>query len=137
VHRGHSLVADDAVQIKRVSKNVLIGSSPENIRNFIELRGIGILNVTKLFGAGSVKAEEEVTIVVHLENWDLKTQYERMGLEDKCTEILDVKIPILTIPLKSGRNIANIIEIAVKNMRQKKIGYNPAQDLLKSLGMEY
>lgn len=136
VHRGHRLVADDAVEIKKVSRNRIIGSSPENIRHFIELRGIGMINVSRLFGVGSVKVEEEITMVINLESWDPQKQYERMGLDSTYMEILDVKISSLTIPVQPGRNLSNIIEVAVKNERQKKLGYNAAEELLKQLGME-
>lgn len=136
VHRGHRLVADDAVQIKRVSRNRIIGSSPENIRHFIELRGIGMINVSRLFGVGAVKIEEEITMTINLEEWTPTTQYERMGLNDTYTELLGVEIPSLTIPVQPGRNLSNIIEVAVKNHRQKKLGYNAAQELLKQIGFE-
>lgn len=133
VNRGHSLVADDAVSIKKVGRDTLIGSSPENIRHFIELRGIGIINVSRLFGIGSVKVDEQVTMQIFLENWDVHKNYDRLGVEDSYAEILGVKIPKITIPVKTGRNIANIIEVAVRNTRQKKLGYNAAVELLNRL----
>lgn len=135
VKRGHRLIADDAVEIKRVSSKSLVGSAPENIRHFIELRGIGIINASRIFGAGAVKLTEKIDLVINLEPWDINKAYDRMGLESQTTEILELKIPSLTIPVKPGRNLAVIIEVAAMNNRQKKMGYNAAEDLLKKLGM--
>lgn len=135
VKRGHRLIADDAVEIKRVSSKSLVGSAPENIRHFIELRGIGIINASRLFGAGAVKLTEKIDLVIKMEPWDVNKVYDRMGLENQTHEILDLKIPSLTIPVKPGRNLAVIIEVAAMNNRQKKLGYNAAEDLLKKLGM--
>lgn len=135
VKRGHRLIADDAVEIKRVSSRSLVGSAPENIRHFIELRGIGIINASRLFGAGAVKLTEKIDLVIKMEPWDVNKVYDRMGLENQTHEILDLKIPSLTIPVKPGRNLAVIIEVAAMNNRQKKLGYNAAEDLLKKLGM--
>ncbi|MBQ6847793.1 MAG: HPr(Ser) kinase/phosphatase [Clostridia bacterium] len=135
VKRGHRLIADDAVEIKRVSSKSLVGSAPDNIRHFIELRGIGIINASRIFGAGAVKLTEKIDLVINLEPWDINKVYDRMGLESQTTEILDLKIPSLTIPVKPGRNLAVIIEVAAMNSRQKKLGYNAAEDLLKKLGM--
>ena len=135
VKRGHRLIADDAVEIKKVSSKSLVGSAPENIRHFIELRGIGIINASRLFGAGAVKLTEKIDLVIKLEPWDVNKVYDRMGLENQTHEILDLKIPALTIPVKPGRNLAVIIEVAAMNNRQKKLGYNAAEDLLKKLGM--
>ena len=135
VKRGHRLIADDAVEIKKVSSNSLVGSAPENIRHFIELRGIGIINASRLFGAGAVKLTEKIDLVIKLEPWDVNKVYDRMGLENQTHEILDLKIPALTIPVKPGRNLAVIIEVAAMNNRQKKLGYNAAEDLLNKLGM--
>ena len=135
VKRGHRLIADDAVEIKKVSSKSLVGSAPENIRHFIELRGIGIINASRLFGAGAVKLTEKIDLVIKMEPWDVNKVYDRMGLENQTHEILDLKIPALTIPVKPGRNLAVIIEVAAMNNRQKKLGYNAAEDLLKKLGM--
>lgn len=135
VKRGHRLIADDAVEIRRVSSKSLVGTAPDNIRHFIELRGIGIINASRIFGAGSVKLTEKIDLVINLEIWDVNKVYDRMGLENQTTEILELPIPSLTIPVKPGRNLAVIIEVAAMNSRQKKLGYNAAEDLLKRLGM--
>ncbi len=135
VKRGHRLIADDAVEIRRVSNKSLVGTAPDNIRHFIELRGIGIINASRIFGAGAVKLTEKIDLIVNIEPWDVNKVYDRMGLEHQTTEILDLKIPSLTIPVKPGRNLAVIIEVAAMNNRQKKLGYNAAEDLLKKLGM--
>ena len=134
--RGHRLIADDAVEIRRVSSKTLIGSSPENIRHFVELRGIGIINARRIFGMGSVKVSEKIDMVITLENWDKAKVYDRMGIDNEYTEILDVEVPCLTIPVKPGRNLSIIIEVAAMNNRQKKMGYNAAQELLANLGMD-
>ncbi len=135
VKRGHRLIADDAVEIRRVSNKSLVGTAPDNIRHFIELRGIGIINASRIFGAGAVKLTEKIDLIINIEQWDINKSYDRMGLENQYTEILDLKIPSLTIPVKPGRNLAVIIEVAAMNNRQKKLGYNAATDLLKRLGM--
>lgn len=136
VKRGHRLIADDAVELRKVSNKSLVGSSPENIRHFIELRGIGIINASRIFGVGAVKLTEKIDMVINLEPWDSSKIYDRIGLDGETTEILDIKIPSLTIPVKPGRNLAVIIEVAAMNNRQKKLGYNAAQDLLTKLGMQ-
>ena len=135
VKRGHRLIADDAVEIRRVSSKSLVGTAPDNIRHFIELRGIGIINASRIFGAGAVKLTEKIDLVINIEQWDVQKQYDRIGLEQQTTEILGLKVPSLTIPVKPGRNLAVIIEVAAMNHRQKKLGYNSAEDLLKKLGM--
>lgn len=136
VKRGHRLIADDAVEIRRVSSRSLVGSSPDNIRHFIELRGIGIINASRIFGVGAVKLTEKIDLVINLEPWDNGKVYDRIGLESQTTEILGLNIPSMTIPVKPGRNLAVIIEVAAMNSRQKKLGYNAAEDLLKRLGMQ-
>lgn len=136
VKRGHRLVADDAVEIKKVSAISLVGSSPENIRHFIELRGIGIVNVRRLYGMGSIKTSERLDLVVKLEPWDPERFYDRMGVDSEYTSILGVKVPSITIPVKPGRNLAVILEVAAMNNREKKMGYNAAQELLGNLGLE-
>ena len=135
VKRGHRLIADDAVEIRRVSDKSLVGTAPDNIRHFIELRGIGIINASRIFGVGAVKLTEKIDLVINIEQWDVTKMYDRIGLEQQTTEILGLKVPSLTIPVKPGRNLAVIIEVAAMNHRQKKLGYNAAEDLLKKLGM--
>ena len=135
IKRGHRLIADDAVEIRRVSNKSLVGTAPDNIRHFIELRGIGIINASRIFGAGAVKLTEKIDLIINLEIWDVNKVYDRMGLDNQTTAILGLDIPSLTIPVKPGRNLAVIIEVAAMNSRQKKLGYNAAQDLLKRLGM--
>ncbi len=135
VKRGHRLIADDAVEIKKVSSKSLVGSAPDNIRHFIELRGIGIINASRIFGIGAVKPTEKVDLVINLELWDVNKVYDRMGIDNQTTEILGLSIPSMTIPVKPGRNLAVIIEVAAMNSRQKKLGYNAAEDLLNRLGM--
>ena len=136
VKRGHRLVADDAVEIRRTSNITLVGSSPDNIRHFLELRGIGIINARQLFGIGAVKVSEKIDMVVELEPWNPEKVYDRMGVDNHYMSILGVKVPYLTIPVKPGRNLAVILEVAAMNNRQKKMGYNAAQELLDSLGMD-
>lgn len=135
IKRGHRLVADDAVEIRRTAQTTLYGQSPENIRHFIELRGIGIINARKLFGMGAIKLREKIDMVINLEQWDSAKVYDRMGLDNEYMKILGVEVPTLTIPVKPGRNLAVIIEVAAMNNRQKKMGYNAARELLKNLGM--
>lgn len=135
VKRGHRLIADDAVELRKVSSKSIVGSSPSNIRHFIELRGIGIVNVRRIFGMGAVKPTTKVDLVINLEPWDSNKVYDRMGLEVETTDILGIDITSLTIPVKPGRNLAVIIEVAAMNNRQKKMGYNAANELLVKLGM--
>lgn len=137
IKRGHRLIADDAVEIRRVSNKTLVGSSPANIRHFIELRGIGIINARRLFGMGAVKMTEKIDMVINLELWDNNKIYDRMGMDTEYMEILGNKVPTITIPVKPGRNLAVIIESAAMNNRQKKMGYNAAKELLSNLGMDY
>ena len=135
IKRGHRLIADDAVEIRRVSAKTLVGSSPDNIRHFIELRGIGIVNVRRMFGIGSVKNTEKINLAIQMEPWEQGKNYERMGLESQTINILGIEVPSITIPVTPGRNLAVIIESAAMNNRQKKMGYNAAQELLHKLGM--
>ena len=135
IKRGHRLIADDAVEIRKVSNKRLVGTSPDNIRHFMELRGVGIINARRLFGMASVKTNEKIDMIVHLEQWNPEKVYDRMGMETEYTEMLGIKIPALTIPVKPGRNLAVIIEVAAMNNRQKKLGYNAARELLQKLGM--
>ncbi len=136
VKRGHRLIADDAVEIKKASNITLVGSSPDNIRHFLELRGIGIVNARQLFGIGAVKLTEKIDMVVEMELWNPEKTYDRMGMDTHFMTILGVKVPLLTIPVKPGRNLAVILEVAAMNNRQKKMGYNAAKDLLKQLGID-
>jgi len=135
IKRGHRLIADDAVELRKVSSRSLVGSSPENIRHFLELRGIGIINARRLFGMGSIKNTEKVDMIIKLEQWDQSKVYDRMGMDNEVTDILGIKVPSITIPVKPGRNLAVIIEVAAMNNRQKKMGYNAAMELLQRLGM--
>ena len=129
IKRGHRLIADDAVEIRRVSNRTLVGSAPDNIRHFIELRGVGVLNARRLFGMGAVKMTEKVDMVVQLEPWNSEKVYDRLGLENEYTEILGIKVPVTVVPVKPGRNLSIIIEAAAMNNRQKKMGYNAAEAL--------
>ena len=131
--RGHRLIADDAVEIRRISGSALIGTAPELIRNYVELRGIGIVNVAKLFGMGAVKIENEINLVVNIVPWNTGEKYDRLGLEDQYMEILGVQIPMNTIPVKPGRNLAVILEVAAMNNRQRKMGYNPALEFTQQI----
>ena len=133
IKRGHRLVADDAVEIRKVSAKTLVGSSPEIIRHFIELRGIGIVDVKKIFGMGAVKNTESINLVINLEIWQQGKTYERLGLDKEVTNILGIDVPSLTIPVRPGRNLAVIIEIAAMNHRQQKMGYNAAEELSERL----
>ena len=131
VKRGHRLIADDAVVIKRITSTTLKGTSPSNIQYFIELRGIGIINVQKIFGMGAVKEEAIIDMEIHLENWDQNKVYDRLGIDTTYNNILGVDVPALTIPVKPGRNLAVIIEVAAMNNRQKRLGYNAAEEINK------
>ncbi|MBR4287309.1 MAG: HPr(Ser) kinase/phosphatase [Clostridia bacterium] len=135
IKRGHRLIADDAVEIKKVSSKTLVGSAPDNIRHFMELRGIGIVNARNIFGIGSVKLTEKINMVIQLEQWDSSKAYDRLGLEEEYFTILGIKIPATVVPVKPGRNLAIIIEIAAMNNRQKRMGYNAARELMQQLGM--
>ena len=135
--RGHRLIADDAVEIRKVSGSSLVGSAPDLIRDYIELRGIGIINVAKLFGMGAVKVENEINLVVNIVPWNTHEVYDRLGLEDQYTEILGVKIPMNTIPVTPGRNLAVILEVAAMNNRQRKFGYNPALEFIEQTNRHF
>ena len=135
--RGHRLIADDAVEIRKVSGSSLIGTAPKLIRNYVELRGIGIINVAKLFGMGAVKVDNEINLVVNIVPWDNHEVYDRLGLEDQYTEILGVKIPMNTIPITPGRNLAVILEVAAMNNRQRKFGYNPALEFTEQINQHF
>ena len=135
IKRGHRLIADDAVEIRRVSAKTLVGSSPDNIRHFVELRGIGIVNVRRMYGIGSVKNIEKIDMAIQMEPWEQGKNYDRMGLEGETINILGIEVPSITIPVSPGRNLAIIIEGAAMVNRQKKMGYNAAQELMHKLGM--
>ena len=135
--RGHRLIADDAVEIRKISNNLLIGTAPEVIRNYVELRGIGIINVARLFGMGAVKAEKQINLVVNIVPWDNHASYDRMGAEVEYMDILGVKVPMNTIPITPGRNLAVILEVAAMNNRQRKMGYNAALEFTEQLNRAF
>ena len=140
VKRGHRLIADDAVEIKRVSDRTLVGCAPEIIRHFIELRGIGIVDVRRIFGMGAIKETERVDMIINLEQWVEGKMYDRLGMDNQYTDILGLRIQSLTIPVRPGRNLAVIIEVAAMNHRHKSMGYNAAKELnermMKSMGIQ-
>ncbi len=133
VERGHRLIADDAVEIKRVSAKALIGSAPSLIKHYVELRGIGIIDVRRLYGMGAVKDTEKIDLVIHLEQWEEGKMYDRFGLEEQTYNILGIDVPSITVPVRPGRSLPIILEIAAMNHRQKKMGYNTAAELEKQL----
>ena len=135
--RGHRLIADDAVEIKKIAGNVLMGSAPDLIRNYVELRGIGIVNVAKLFGMGAVKMENQIDLVVNVVPWKQNAAYDRLGLEEQTMEILGTKIPMNTIPITPGRNLAVILEVAAMNNRQRRMGYNPAEEFTQRINEHF
>ena len=136
INRGHRLIADDAVEIRRVSSKSLVGSAPDNIRHFIELRGVGIINARNIFGIGAVKMTERINMIIKLEAWNENKVYDRLGLEDEYMTVLGINIPVTTVPVTPGRNLAIIIETAAMNNRQKRMGYSAAKELMQSLGMD-
>ena len=135
--RGHRLIADDAVEIRKVSESSLIGTAPDLIRNYIELRGIGIVNVAKLFGMGAVRTENEINLIVNIVPWNTQEVYDRLGLEEQYMELLGVKVPMNTIPITPGRNLAMILEVAAMNNRQRKMGYNSAQEFTDKVNRHF
>ena len=137
VKRGHRLIADDAVDIKKVSARTLVGSAPEMIRYFIELRGIGVVDIQQLFGMSAVREDQDINLVVNLEQWNDQVFYDRLGTNEEFTTILDMKIPAITIPIKPGRNLAIIVEVAAMNNRHKRMGYNAAQEFAKQLDAHF
>ena len=137
VKRGHRLIADDAVEIRLVSGKRLVGSAPELIRHYMELRGIGVIDVRQLFGMSAVKESQEIDLVVNLEQWKDGANYDRLGLDGLYTSVLDVKVPALTIPVKPGRNLAIIVEVAAMNNRHKKMGYNAAQTFTRQINEHF
>lgn len=137
IKRGHRLIADDAVEISRVSEKTLVGRAPSIIRHYMELRGIGIIDVRRIFGVGAVKETEKIQLVIKFEPWVEGKLYDRMGLDTEMVEILGINIPAITIPVRPGRNLAVILEIAAMNQRLKKMGYNTAEEFNKKLEEEY
>ncbi len=133
VKRGHRLIADDAVEIRKVSNRTLVGSAPEVIRHYIELRGIGVIDVRRIFGVGAVKATERIDLVVNLELWQEGKDYDRFGLEQQTIDIMEITLPLLTIPVKPGRNLAIIFEVAAMNNRDRRLGYNSASELVRRM----
>ena len=140
VKRGHRLIADDAVEIKKVSEKTLVGSAPEMIRHYVELRGIGLVDIRRLFGVGAVKNTERIDMVIQLENWEEGKMYDRLGMEEETLDILGIQVPSITVPVRPGRNLAIILEIAAMNNRQKRMGYNAAVEfnkrLMQQMGIE-
>ncbi len=137
VKRGHRLIADDAVEIRKIAGNILMGTAPEVIRNYVELRGIGIINVAKLFGMGAVKAENQIDLVVNIEPWNNTQVYDRIGMEQKMMELLGVNIPVYNIPITPGRNLAVILEVAAMKNRHWKMGYNAAMEFTEQINRQF
>ena len=135
--RGHRLIADDAVEIRKVSNSALVGTAPALIRNYIELRGIGIINVAKLYGMGAVKLDNQIDLVVNIVHWNTHEAYDRLGLDDQYTELLGVQVPMYTIPITPGRNLAVILEVAAMNNRQRKMGYNAALEFTERINRHF
>jgi HPr kinase/phosphorylase len=133
VQRGHRLVADDAVEIRQLDESMLLGQSPELLRHFLEIRGIGIIDVRSLYGVGAVKNSKGIDLVIHLESWNEDKYYDRLGLDKEYEEILGVNIEKLIVPVKPGRNTAMVVEVAAMNFRQKGMGYDAAQEFTKKL----
>ena len=137
VKRGHRLIADDAVEIRKVSNHTLVGSAPEVIRHYIELRGIGVIDVRRIFGVGAVKSTERLDLVINLELWREGKDYDRLGMDQQTIDIMDITLPMLTIPVKPGRNLAVIFEVAAMNNRDRKMGFDPASELVQRINDAY
>ena len=133
VKRGHRLIADDAVEIRQTAENELIGTAPEVIRHLLEIRGVGIINVMTLFGAGAVRIHKKITLGIRLEMWDKDKNYERIGIDEEKMKIMDTEIPETTVPVRPGRNLAVIIEVAAMNYRLKLMGHNAAKEFTERL----
>ncbi|WP_127583200.1 HPr(Ser) kinase/phosphatase [Paenibacillus koleovorans] len=133
VKRGHRLIADDAVEIKQVAENILVGNAPELIKHLLEIRGVGIINVMTLFGAGAIRNVKKITLVIRLETWQQDKEYDRLGLDEETTRVIDTDLPLVTIPVRPGRNLAVIIEVAAMNFRLKRMGYNAALQFTNKL----
>ncbi len=137
VKRGHRLIADDAVEIRKVSYNTLFVEAPPLIRHIIELRGIGVVDVMRLYGMGAIKTRQELDLIINIENWQDGMMYDRLGLENQYTSLLGVRVPIQKIPVKPGRNLAVIIEVAAMNNRQKKLGYDTAREFTERISRHF
>ena len=133
VRRGHQLCADDVVDICRVAENRLVGECPEMVRHFMEIRGIGLIDIRAMYGIGAVIRSKSIDMVIHLEHWDSKKEYDRLGLNEEHTTILDVKVPYQVMPVRPGRNLAIIVEVAARNMSLKRMGYSAAKEMDRRL----
>ena len=137
VKRGHRLIADDAVEIRRLNNRDLVGTAPELIRHYMELRGIGVVDVRRLFGMSAVKEESNIDMIINLEPWREDAVYDRLGVEENFMKVLEVDVPVTTVPVKPGRNLAVIIEVAAMNNRHKKMGYNSALEFTKQIDSHF
>ena len=137
IQRGHRIIADDAVEIKQTNHGTLVATAPELIRHYMELRGIGVVDIQQLFGMSAVREDQDINLVVNLEQWNDQVFYDRLGTNEEFTTILDMKIPAITIPIKPGRNLAIIVEVAAMNNRHKRMGYNAAQEFAKQLDAHF
>ncbi|MCI6568781.1 MAG: HPr(Ser) kinase/phosphatase, partial [Dysosmobacter sp.] len=135
IKRGHRIIADDAVEIRQTNHGALEATAPELIRHYMELRGIGVIDVRQLFGMRAIKTESQLDLVVHFEQWDNTKFYDRLGIEDHFTEILDIQVPCVTIPVRPGRNLASIVEVAAMNNRHRRYGYNAAEELARKVDL--
>ena len=135
--RGHRLIADDAVRIRKIANNTLMGDAPDLIQNYIEIRGIGVINVAKLYGMASIKKETAIDLVINIVPWSDEQDFDRLGLEDQYVDLLGIKIPSITCPVKPGRNLSIILEIAAMNNRQKKMGYNSAKEFTERINRHF
>ena len=136
IKRGHRIIADDAVEIRETNHGTLEANAPELIRHYMELRGIGVIDVRRLFGMGAIKLKQQIDMVINLEPWNDNTVYDRLGLDQMQTEVLGVKLPSITIPVKPGRNLASIVEVAAMNNRHRRYGYNAAEELARKVDLQ-
>ena len=137
IKRGHRIIADDAVEIRETNHGTLEANAPELIRHYMELRGIGVIDVRRLFGMGAIKLKQQIDMVINLEPWNDNTVYDRLGLDQIQTEVLGVKLPSITIPVKPGRNLASIVEVAAMNNRNRKMGHNAALELTRRMDQHF
>ena len=137
IKRGHRLIADDAVEIKLTNRGAVVATAPELIRHYMELRGIGVIDVRRLFGMGAIKMKQEINLIIQMEPWNDAAVYDRLGLDVATTEILGVEIPCMTIPVKPGRNLASIVEVAAMNNRNRKMGHNAALELTQRMDAHF
>jgi len=137
IKRGHRLIADDAVEIRQVASDRLTGNAPPLIRHYIELRGIGVIDVRRLFGMSAVKEQQDIDLLVVFEQWKKDVMYDRLGVEEHYTELLDVKVPTVTVPVMPGRNLAVILEVAAMNNRHKRLGFNAALDFTRQIDQHF